>query len=506
MGCGTHASSGEGGAVAGCGSGGSCSSGGCNRMNVFNWFADMPISFNENYSIVEISFKSGSRKGFYRNNQNLDLHKGQIVVVEAAQGYDVGEVSLQGELVKAQMKKKRVTERDDTIRNILRVANEQDVKVLEDARSREPETMVRARAIARTYNLDMKIGDIEFQGDYKKVTIFYTADDRVDFRELVKVYAKEFKVKIEMRQIGARQEAARIGGVGSCGRELCCSTWLNDFKSVTTQAVRYQNLAINTDKLSGQCGRLKCCLNYELDTYNDALRNFPKNAERLETEEGTAYLKKTEILKRLMWYEYAEQRGNFFKLTVDDVKDFLWQNKQGKKPKGLVEVAVVEDVKVDESKHEDLVGQVSLATLEQKDRKKKQHHKSGPKGAQQRQGGGNQEQRQAQNKGGEQKGQQQGNRQQGNNQNRPKGEQQNKGGEQQQNRNQNQQPRTDQKRDGGNGTSGGGRQNNEGKGPQNQNKGGGHKKPFKPNQNKGNNPNKGDNNNNNNGGAGDKKD
>lgn len=481
MGCGTHAKEGEGGAVAGCGSGGSCSSGGCNRMNVFNWFADMPISFNENYSIVEISFKSGSRKGFYRNSQNLDLHKGQVVVVEAAQGYDVGEVSLQGELVKAQMKKKRITERDDTIRNILRTASEQDITLLNDARSKEQETMVRARAIARTYNLDMKIGDIEFQGDYKKVTIFYTADDRVDFRELVKVYAKEFKVKIEMRQIGARQEAARIGGVGSCGRELCCSTWLNDFKSVTTQAVRYQNLAINTDKLSGQCGRLKCCLNYELDTYNDALRSFPKNADKLETEEGVAFLKKTEILKRLMWYEYPEQRGKFFKLTPDDVKDFQWQNKQGKKPK-LAEAAVVDDVKVDESKHEDLVGQVTLASLEHKNRRKKpQHHKG--KGGNQEQRSSN-EQRSAQNRPNEQRNegkgnqQQQGNRQQGNNQNR------NKGGNQQQR------------------TNDANKQNAEGKGPQNQHKGGGHKKPFKPN--KGNNENKG--NNDNKGGQGDKKD
>lgn len=470
MGCGTHAKEGEGGAVTGCGSGGSCSSGGCNRMNVFNWFADMPISFNENYNIIEISFKSGSRKGFYRNNQNLELQKGQLVVVEAAQGYDVGEVSLQGELVKAQMKKKRVTERDDTIRNIMRVADENDTKLLEDARSKEPETMVRARAIARTTNLDMKIGDIEFQGDYKKVTIFYTADDRVDFRELVKVYAREFKVKIEMRQIGARQEAARIGGVGSCGRELCCSTWLNDFKSVTTQAVRYQNLAINTDKLSGQCGRLKCCLNYELDTYNDALRSFPKNAEKLETEEGLAYLKKTEILKRLMWYEYPEQRGKFFKLTPDDVKDFIWQNKQGKKPK-LVEVAVADDVKVDESKHEDLVGQVTLASLEQKARRKKpQQQQSRVKGGSEQRSSN--EQRSTQNRPTEQrnegKGQQQGNRNQGNNPNRNKGNNPSKEG------------------------GVGGADKTEGKGPQ-QHKGGGQKKPYKPNnQNRDKNENTGD--------------
>lgn len=371
----------------GCGtSGGGCSSGGCNRMNVYDWFAGMPVSFNENYNVVEISFKTGARKGFYRNTQNLDIYKGQLVVVEAAQGYDVGEVSLKGELVKAQMKKRKVTERDDTIRNIMRLATEEDIALLKQVREKENETMVRARAISRSHNLEMKIGDVEYQGDDKKVTIYYTADGRVDFRELVKVYAKEFKVKIEMRQIGARQEAARVGGVGTCGRELCCSTWLGDFKSVTTQTVRYQNLAINTDKLSGQCGRLKCCLNYELDTYNDALKNFPKQADKIDTEEGLAVLKKTEILKKQMVYEYIEQRGNFIKVDIEDVKEMLWMNKNGKKPKSLKDFAIIEEVKVDESKHEDLVGQVSLSTLEEKERKKRKggghhqhrHHKPKP--------------------------------------------------------------------------------------------------------------------------------
>lgn len=371
MGCGTT----KDGAVAGCSSGG-CSSGGCNRMNVFNWLTDMPLSFNENFNIVEISFKSGARKGFYRNTQNLELYKGQIVVVEAAQGHDVGEVSLQGELVKAQMKKRKVTERDDTIRNIMRIGSEADIDILVDVRSREQETLIRARAVSRSLNIEMKIGDIEYQGDGKKVTIYYTADGRIDFRELVKVYAKEFKVKIEMRQIGARQESARIGGIGTCGRELCCSTWLGDFKSVTTQAVRYQNLAINTDKLSGQCGRLKCCLNYELDTYNDALRSFPKQTEKIETEEGVAWLRKTEILKKQLIYEYEHQRGVQFKLGVEDAKELLWMNKAGKKPKSLMDFAIVEEVKTDESKHEDLVGQVSLSTLEEKERRKRrQHHK-----------------------------------------------------------------------------------------------------------------------------------
>ncbi len=372
MGCST-CSTAKNGEVTGCQNKGGCSSGGCNRMNVYDWFTDIPISFNENFNIVEVSFKNGARKGFYRNSGNLELHKGQQVVVEAAQGYDVGEISLQGELVKLQMKKRKITERDDTIRNVVRTANEQDCNTIIDIRAKEPETMVRARAIARSMNLEMKIGDIEFQGDNKKVTIFYTADDRVDFRELVKIYAKEFKVKIEMRQIGARQEAGRIGGIGTCGRELCCSTWLNDFKSVTTQTVRYQNLAINTDKLSGQCGRLKCCLNYELDTYNDALRGFPKHADKIDTEEGLAFLKKTEILKKQMWYEYENRRGNFIKLDIKDVKELLFMNKSGKKPKSLDDFAIIEDVQVDESKHEDLVGQVTIATLEEKERKKRRN-------------------------------------------------------------------------------------------------------------------------------------
>lgn len=374
MGCGTCTTAKDG-IVAGCQHKGGCSSGGCNRMNVFNWFADLPLSFNENFNIVEIAFKKGARKGFYRNTQHLDLHKGQLVVVEAAQGYDVGEVSLQGELVKAQMKKRKVSERDDTIRSLLRIANETDINTLLDIRNKEPETMVRARAIARSLNLEMKIGDIEFQGDNKKVTVYYTAEDRVDFRELVKVYAREFKVKIEMRQIGARQEAARIGGVGTCGRELCCSTWLGDFKSVTTQAVRYQNLSINTDKMSGQCGRLKCCLNYELDTYNDALRSFPKQTDKIETEEGVAWLRKTEILKQQLVYEYEHQKGIFYKISVDDAKELLWMNKGNKKPKSLHDFAIVEAEKVDESKHEDLVGQVSLITLEEKERRKRNKHR-----------------------------------------------------------------------------------------------------------------------------------
>lgn len=386
--------------VAGCGSGGSCSSGGCSRNNVFDWLAGMPLSFNENFNIVEVGFKNGSRKGFYRNSNGLDLVKGQLIVVEAAQGFDIGEVSLQGELVKAQMKKKKVTERDDTIRAILRVANEQDVNAYLDGRNKEQEVMIRARAIAKTLRLDMKIGDVEFQGDGKKLTIYYTAEGRVDFRELVKVYARDFKVKIEMRQIGARQEAARIGGVGTCGRELCCSSWLQDFKSVTTNAVRYQNLSVNSDKMSGQCGRLKCCLNYELDTYNDALKKFPRQADIIETEEGRAVLRKTEILKKQLIYAYAENPAAQFTLSIESVNELLWMNKQGKKPASLSNFSIVEEEVVDESKHDDLVGQVSLQALDEKARKQRN---------QQRRNQQKQRDQQSKNQGGaqQQKGQQQ---------------------------------------------------------------------------------------------------
>ena len=393
MGCGVCTTAKDG-VVAGCQSKGGCSSGGCNKNNVMDWLADVPLSFNENFNIVEVSFKKGARKGYYRNIANLDLHKGQLVVIEAAQGYDIGEVNLQGELVKAQMKKNRITERDDTIRSLMRVANDADINTFLDGRNKEKETMIRARAIAKSMNINMKVGDIEWQGDSKKVTIYYTADDRVDFRELVKIYARDFKVKIEMRQIGARQEAARIGGMGTCGRELCCSTWLQDFKSVTTQAVRYQNLAINTEKMSGQCGRLKCCLNYELDTYNDALKKFPKNVDRIETEEGVAVLKKTEILKKLMWFEYEGTHGNPFKLDVETVAELIGMNKQGKKPTSLRNYNVAETVVVDESKHDDLVGQVSLATLEDKARKNRNKQRNQNRPAQ---NSGNRENRPEQN-------------------------------------------------------------------------------------------------------------
>lgn len=347
----------------GCGSSGGCSTGGCNKLNTFDWFAEIPISDSYHFNLVEISFKNGARKGFYRNDSKIELYKGDFVVVDASQGYDIGEVSLKGELVKLQMKKKGVKESSDTIRKILRKVNDQDLENLEELRSKEKNTMIKARVIARELNLEMKVGDVEFQGDGKKVTFYYTAEGRVDFRDLVKRYVSEFSVKIEMRQIGARQEAGRIGGVGSCGRELCCSSWLTDFKSVSTGAARYQQLSINTEKLSGQCGRLKCCLNYELDTYMDALKGVPKNADKLKTEEGTAFLRKTDVFKKELTY-CIDKTNKFYKLSGEDVHNILKMNKDGKKPMSLVDFNIETITEKEKDKYEDLVGQINLKNIE----------------------------------------------------------------------------------------------------------------------------------------------
>lgn len=342
-------------------------------MNTFDWFADIPLSDNYNFNLVEISFKNGARKGFYRNDKKLDLFRGDLVIVDASQGFDIGEVSLTGELVKLQMKKKEVKETADTIRNILRKATEDDIERMHELRGKEREMLVKARVISRSLDLEMKVSDIEYQGDGKKATFFYTADNRIDFRQLVKQYASSFKVKIEMRQIGARQEAGRIGGIGSCGRELCCSTWLSDFESVSTGAARYQQLSINTDKLSGQCGRLKCCLNYELDTYMDALKTIPKNPDKIRTKEGTAYLRKTDIFKRELTYN-IDKSNKYYKLSADDVATLIQMNKKGEHPNSLADFNIIEEAKdkeLEEAYNEDLVGSVSLQTLEKNTKKKK---------------------------------------------------------------------------------------------------------------------------------------
>lgn len=368
-GCGTGAD----GKPAGCKSNGGCSSGGCNRLNVFDWLSNIPLSDSlAPFDIIEVSFNNGSRKDFFRNSTKQVFEKGEMVAVEGISGFDVGMVNLTGELVKLQMKKRRVEDTPE-VKKLLRRASTEDMNRMADNKNREKEALIKARAIARSLGLEMKLAEVEIQADGRKATFFYTADDRVDFRELIKVYASEFRVKVEMRQIGARQEAGKVGGIGSCGRELCCATWLTDFKSVNTTAARYQNLSINQAKLSGQCGRLKCCLNYELDTYLDALKDFPDDCDVIETASGNATLQKRDIFKNLMWYSY-DNSNKQYPLTISRVKEIRQLNRQGIKPEELkaVEVVSTKPNKEADLGFADVVGQISLRSLEKASQKRKQ--------------------------------------------------------------------------------------------------------------------------------------
>ena len=382
MGCGSCGT----GKPNGCKSNGGCSTGGCNRLNVHDWLMNLPFSDPESTcKVVEVSFKQGSRKEFFRNPTLQFFEKGEYVTVEGVSGFDVGEVSLTGELVRLQLKKKGVDEFSPEMKKILRPSSDRDLESYKISKSREKEILSRSRAIARSLNLQMKLSEVEVQADGKKATFFYTADDRVDFREMIKIFASDFKVKVEMRQIGIRQEAAKVGGIGSCGRELCCSTWLNDFKSVNTTAARYQNLSINQTKLSGQCGRLKCCLNYELDTYLDALQHFPDYADTLDTAMGTAFLIKKDIFKNLMWYTLPNN-SKHYPLTIQRVKEIKRLNQQGQKAEELQAVEIVNKKQTEvEPAFVELVGQISLKTLEKNERRKRDQQRSqqSPRGPQQ---------------------------------------------------------------------------------------------------------------------------
>ena len=391
MGCGS-CGSGKDGAPGGCKSHGSCSSGGCNRMNVHDWLANLPFSGPESgCRIVEISFNKGSRKDYFKNTTTYFFEKGDMVALEGVSGFDIGSVNLTGELVRLQLKKNNIKEDSADIKKILRRANETDINKWKETKAREKDVMIRSRAIARQLNLEMKVAEVEIQADGRKATFFYIADDRVDFRELIKIYAGEFKVKVEMKQIGARQEAGKVGGIGSCGRELCCSTWLTDFKSVNTNAARYQNLSINQTKLSGQCGRLKCCLNYELDTYLDALQNFPDDCDMIEVARSRAFLVKKDIFRNLMWYTMPDSNKQY-PLTIERVKKIKALNKQGIKPEELETVEVVSKKPVEvEPTYADVVGQISLKSLEKTSRKRRDMER-GPQQQRQPQGRGNQNQ------------------------------------------------------------------------------------------------------------------
>ncbi|SEW08254.1 PSP1 domain-containing protein [Chitinophaga arvensicola] len=382
-GCGT----GVDGKPSGCKSNGGCSTGGCNRLNVFDWLSNIPLGDSlAPFDIIEVSFNNGSRKDFFRNVTKQFFDKGEMVTVEGISGFDVGTVSLTGELVKLQMKKRRAEDTPE-VKKVLRRSTNDDLQRMNDNKSREKEALIKSRALARNLGLEMKLAEVEIQADGRKATFFYTADDRVDFRELIKVYASEFRAKVEMRQIGARQEAGKVGGIGSCGRELCCSTWLSDFKSVNTTAARYQNLSINQAKLSGQCGRLKCCLNYELDTYLDALKDFPDDADNIETAGGVAHLQKRDIFKSLMWYSY-EGSNKQYPLTISRAKEIRQLNRQGIKPEDLkpVEVVTAKPKEADLG-YADVVGLISLKSLEktaqkrkQKDKDKQKQQKGGERG------------------------------------------------------------------------------------------------------------------------------
>lgn len=370
----TNCSTSNGGTSKGCKNNGTCGTDSCNKLTVFDWLSNMGLPNGEvPFDCVEIRFKNG-RKEFYRNTEKLALSIGDIVATEASLGHDIGIVTLTGELVRIQMKKKAVKPTSTDVLKIYRKATQKDIDIWSAARNKEEPMKVRARELAISQKLEMKISDIEFQGDGSKATFYYTANDRIDFRLLIKDFAKEFSTRIEMKQVGLRQEAARLGGIGSCGRELCCSTWLTDFRSVNTSAARYQQLSLNPQKLAGQCGKLKCCLNYELDTYMDALKGFPDINVKLATEKGDAICQKQDIFKGLMWFSYINDSGNWHVLKIEHVKEIIAENKLKNKVTSLEDFAIV--VIHEPEKHfTNAMGQESLTRFDQPKKKKKPNKK-----------------------------------------------------------------------------------------------------------------------------------
>jgi cell fate regulator YaaT (PSP1 superfamily) len=346
-----------------------CESSYCAKLHVYNWLDNTP-KVEVISEIVEVRFKN-TRKGFYRNVNELNLRIGDIIAVEASPGHDIGIVSLTGDLVHSQLKKFNIDPKSE-LKKVYRKAKGTDIDKWREAVALEHDTMISARKIASDLDLNMKIGDVEYQGDKTKAIFYYIADDRVDFRELIKVLAERFKIRVEMRQIGARQEAGRIGGVGSCGRELCCSTWITNFVSVTTNAARYQELSLNPQKLAGQCSKLKCCLNYELDNYLDARKDFPTIRRPLKLKQGDAILEKIDIFKKMMWFSVNnEKTTNFFPIHVNAVKEILERNKKG----DVVDFNASQTFSMKEASpkldYENVVGKESLTRFEDKKRKPK---------------------------------------------------------------------------------------------------------------------------------------
>lgn len=368
-------STGTGGSPAGCKNNGTCGTDSCNKLTVFDWLANMSLPNGEApFDCVEVRFKNG-RKDFYRNTENISLSIGDIVATEASPGHDIGIVTLTGELVKIQMKKKGVSPKGHDVKKIYRKASQKDIDIWSKSRDREEPMKVRARELAIALKLQMKISDIEFQGDASKATFYYTAEDRIDFRQLIKDFAREFNIRIEMKQIGFRQEASRLGGIGSCGRELCCSTWLTDFRSVNTSAARYQQLSLNPQKLAGQCGKLKCCLNYELDTYMDALADFPDFETKLHTEKGSAICQKMDIFKGLMWFAYPENFAQWHVLKIEQVKEIIAENKEKRKVTAIEDYAI--EAEAPEKEFTNAMGQESLTRFDQPKKKRNRNKKRG---------------------------------------------------------------------------------------------------------------------------------
>jgi cell fate regulator YaaT (PSP1 superfamily) len=367
MGCESCSS---GGTPGGCKNNGNCGVSGCNKLDVFDWLSGMELPDGQKpFNIIEVRFKN-DRKGFYRVSLEDDWNIGDVIAVESSPGYDVGIVSLTGELVRIQMRKKDVKDNHE-IKRVLRNATPPDIEKWQEARKMEWDTMIAARTISKDLNLTMKISDVEYQGDQVKATFYYTAEGRVDFRELIKSMADKFRVRIEMRQIGMRQEAGKLGGIGSCGRELCCSSWLTDFRTVSTSSARYQQLALNPQKLAGQCGKLKCCLNFELDQYMEAIRDFPSPNTKLESKKAKAFHFKTDIFKRVMYFIYERPVGGSpICIPVDDVKEIIAMNKDGKIPDDLEYFAETVEILVDETDYGNVVGQDSLTRF---DKAKKSH-------------------------------------------------------------------------------------------------------------------------------------
>ncbi|MBT8298029.1 MAG: hypothetical protein HKP42_10585 [Maribacter sp.] len=371
MGC-NSCSTGKDGQPKGCKNNGTCGTDGCNKLTVFDWLSNMSLPSGEKpFDIVEVRFKN-SRKGFFRNTENLALSIGDIVATQAQSGHDIGMITLTGELVKVQMKKKKVDPKADDILKLYRKASQKDIDIWQKSRNREEEIKKRSREIAIILKLQMKISDVEFQGDGSKATFYYTAEERVDFRQLIKDMAKAFGIRIEMRQIGYRQEAQRLGGIGSCGRELCCSTWLTDFRSVSTSAARYQQLSLNPQKLAGQCGKLKCCLNYELDLYLEALKDFPPQDTKLFTEKGMAFCQKSDIFKSKLWFSYKDEPANWHMLSKDQVIAIVAKNKKKEKVVSLEEYAL-DNVVEEKVVFENVVGQDSLTRFDRPKRRNKRN-------------------------------------------------------------------------------------------------------------------------------------